>query len=92
MKKLKLKKLSETGQKARGLTMKKIVKQFLARFFVGCIVGTLGEGLVGWGIRLLTGEFLWVYPGSPFVTTSVYVIPLWGCSTLIGYFVLKMLE
>jgi len=67
------------------VNLKKLVKVFLA----AAGVGFAGEGLVGWLIYSATGNFLWVYPDSFFVTTSLYVIPLWGFAGLVHYWILR---
>lgn len=67
------------------MKVKKLIKTFLA----SCLVGTIGEGALGWLIRFTTGNFLWVYPESPFITTSCYSIPLWGLAGLVCYVVFR---
>jgi len=66
------------------MKIRKLIKIYLS----SCVAGFLGEGAMGWLIHFVTGDFLWVYPGSPFTTTSLYVMPLWGVSGLIYYSIL----
>lgn len=65
------------------------LKKMLKIFLTTCVVGTIGEGATGWLIRLVIGKFLWTYPDSILVTTSLYVIPLWGIAGLVCYFTLQ---
>lgn len=65
------------------------IKNLIKTFLISCVAGIIGEGAIGWLIRLATGNFLWVYPESIFVTTSLYAIPLWGLAGLILYFLLQ---
>jgi hypothetical protein len=65
------------------------LEKFVKVFLISCLVGTVGEGVVGWLIHLVTGNFLWIYPDSPFTTTSFYVIPLWGFAGLIIYSIFR---
>ena len=41
------------------------------------LIAHIGEFIMGWIIKFVTGEFLWIYPDSFLVTTSVYAYPLW---------------
>jgi len=65
------------------------VKRQISVFLISCVAGTIGEGVVGWLVRLITGKFLWVYPESLLITTSFYVVPLWGLAGLIYYSILQ---
>lgn len=57
----------------------------LLMYIISCIIGITGEGITGWIIYHSTGKFLWTYPDSPLVTTSIYIAPLWGFVGLIFY-------
>jgi len=70
-------------------TVKEDWKKLTKIFLISCLVGTVGEGVMGWLIRFAIGDFLWIYPNSPFITTSLYVIPLWGLAGLICYSVFR---
>jgi len=62
---------------------KKDRNDYLEMFVISCIVGFITEFLLGWGIYAFVGEFLWIYPASPFQTTSLYVVPVWGLAGLL---------
>jgi len=56
---------------------------YLEMFVLSCAVGFASEFLVGWGIYVLTGKLLWLYPNSSLQTSSLLVVPLWGLAGLL---------
>lgn len=68
------------------------LKELIVLYLVSCVIGFTGELTSGWIIKFATGNFLWLYPASPFVTTSLYVVPLWGLAGLICCFVCSKIQ
>ena len=73
--------------KSKKKPSKKDRNDYLEMFVISCVAGFIAEFLGGWGIYALIGRFLWIYPTSPFQTSSFYVVPLWG---LAGLFFLRI--
>lgn len=48
-------------------------------------VGLVFEFVLGWIIYFLAGNFMWVYPESNLITTSIYTIPFWMVAGFIFY-------
>jgi len=51
----------------------------------------IGEFILGWCIRYITGSFLWVYPGSVLVTTSLYAFPLWYLGAIVIKIIMRVI-
>lgn len=49
----------------------------MKEIFIIALIANIGEFLLGWAIKLITGDFLWIYPNSVLVTSSVYAFPVW---------------
>lgn len=52
------------------------INDFMEILFIA-LLANIGEFILGWLIRFITGDFLWVYPNSFLITTSIYAYPLW---------------
>ena len=42
------------------------------------VCGFVIEFIFGWAWKFVTGEFLYIYPNSFLVTSSLLIIPFWG--------------
>ncbi|MFC1454816.1 hypothetical protein ACFLQI_01870 [Candidatus Undinarchaeota archaeon] len=47
-------------------------------FWYVAVFGFIIEFTFGWAWKLVTGEFLYIYPNSFLVTSSLTIIPFWG--------------
>lgn len=61
-------------------------------FVLGAFVGFVLEFLLGWTIFLFTGNFLWIYPNSSLVTTSLITFPIWGLAGLVFIVIWKFVK
>jgi len=73
-------------------TTKKDRNDYIEMFVLSCIVGFVVEFLGGWGFYALLGQFIWIYPASPLLTSSLVVVPLWGVIGLIFLYVWKYVK
>jgi hypothetical protein len=66
--------------------------EWYKRYLVYCVIGVFVEFVTGYFWYFVLDHFIWIYPGSFLVTTSLLAMPLWGAVGLIferAYLVLR---